>query len=231
MKIVEISQHTFLDILDERSVVVDLGMNKGRFAREARDRYGCRVIGCEPTPALAARLQDEPGIVCEPVAVAGKAGEVEFFVDDADPTGSSLNRSYVMGAPEPIHVRAVTLRDFFARHSLDRVDLLKMDVEGAELGILETVGYSWLAQHVAQMSVEFHLFREGGARQAVERIRAGTREHGFCSVDWTRSYMDTLFVNRAFVAVTPAIERKITARKYAAAVKRRVARAIESLVG
>jgi hypothetical protein len=84
MKFVELSEHTVLDVLDERSVVVDLGMNEGRFAFQARDRYGCRVFGCEPTPALAARLQDQPGIVCDPVAVAGQAGEVEFFLDDAD---------------------------------------------------------------------------------------------------------------------------------------------------
>jgi FkbM family methyltransferase len=231
MKFVELSEHTVLDILDSRSVVVDLGMNEGRFAFQARDRYGCRVFGCEPTPALAARLQDQPGIVCDPVAVAGQAGEVEFFLDDADSTASSLNRSYVSGAPKPIAVRAVTLPDFFARHNLGRVDLFKMDVEGAELGILEGLNDSWLAQHVVQMSVEFHLFRDSGAREAVERIRTRAEQQGFYSVDWTTTYMDTLFVNRAVVQVTPALERQITVRKYTFAVKRRLGRTIKRLAG
>ena len=79
MKFVELSEHTVLDVLDSRSVVVDLGMNEGRFAFQARDRYGCRVFGCEPTPALAARLQDQPGIVCDPVAVAGRPAKLSSF--------------------------------------------------------------------------------------------------------------------------------------------------------
>ncbi len=51
--------HTFLkNCLNRTGKVVDLGMNKGEFARTINSRYGCSVAGVEANPVLAAKIAD-----------------------------------------------------------------------------------------------------------------------------------------------------------------------------
>ena len=52
-----ISGHTFLVAgLGPDATVLDLGANRGAFARAVLERFGCRVHSVEPTPGLAAAL-------------------------------------------------------------------------------------------------------------------------------------------------------------------------------
>lgn len=188
MRLDRIEGHTFIaDRLDGGSVVVDLGMNRGGFATAIVAGYGCSIVGAEPIADLHAGIPGHPRIVAERVAVAGQTGEITIGVDP----GSDAS---VLSETDRRAVPAVSLEDFLDRNDVRRVDLLKVDIEGAELPMFRSVPDGVLRQ-VRQMTVEFHDFLEPALADDVAEVRARLDRH-FWSMNFSRDNSDVLFVNR-----------------------------------
>ncbi|MEI6463775.1 MAG: FkbM family methyltransferase [Verrucomicrobiota bacterium] len=158
--------------LDEGKVpcLVDAGANIGLAALFWKWRYGrFRYLGIEPDPAVAAccrrNLQewDVDGELIES-AVAGTEGRAWFAPDGAD--GGRLL------AAAPAGVRAISVtRTCLSRLLPERVDLLKIDVEGAEGEVLIEIAPA--LPRVRALFVEWH----GGAHRrglgaAITRLEA-----------------------------------------------------------
>lgn len=133
---------------DPQSVVIDLGANLGAFSATCLQMRASRVIAIEPEPTNAALLRKNlaPWIpsraeVCE-VAV----GAVRGRVDVAGGTGTA----HIVPGDQ---VACVTLADIL--EPLDRVALCKVDVEGAEHGIITACPHDQLAK-VDRLVMELH---------------------------------------------------------------------------
>src|SRR6185369_426870 len=89
-------------------------------------------------PEMVARLRhhtafnDAGGMVINAVAVGAESGTLPFFPVRDGNTGASSLAAGVDGGEE-IRVPVVTLDGYVERKGIERVDLLKVDVEGAEL--------------------------------------------------------------------------------------------------
>ena len=94
----------------------------------------------------------------------------------------------------------------------DRIDLVKMDVEGAEIGILEGANASDLTSCV-QLTVEFHDKRAPFTRQDVDRVcrRMRTAGYGIVIANWPK-VDDVLFVNLKSVPVAERIRTSLPYR-------------------
>jgi FkbM family methyltransferase len=118
-------------VLREDSNCVDVGANVGALLSVFCDLAPRgRHIAYEPVPMLAERLEwDFPQVDVRCAALSDARGDSEFVVHRELPTRSSL-RSVGYGADETetIQVRLEDLDSTIDR----RVDLLKIDVEGAE---------------------------------------------------------------------------------------------------
>ena len=66
--------------------------------------------------------------------------------------GSSLFRE----GPESFRVDCTTLPDIFEKQKLEKIDLLKLDCEGAEVEILKTVSDE-LLHRIRQIVMEIHV--------------------------------------------------------------------------
>lgn len=118
-------------------VIIDIGANVGEFTR-ACARRGARVFAFEPDPAVFACLQHNvaefSGVRTFERALWSERAELEFFsaFDTAD---SSLIRpdADIRGATKVVAVPLDTIPSIAA---CPRIDLLKMDGEGAEPEIL-----------------------------------------------------------------------------------------------
>lgn len=135
-------QHS-LDLLRPGSVAVDVGANVGVWSLLAVERRpGVRVHAFEPVSAVAAQLRRHIAlngldtIVANVVAVAAEDGTARFFVNHTTNTGASSLFHRPIPSVE-ISVPVVTLDSYLAQAGVDRVDVLKVDVEGAEIYVFK----------------------------------------------------------------------------------------------
>jgi FkbM family methyltransferase len=124
--------------LDDVRVVVDLGSHIGTSILFFRVRHpGAEIHGFEPDPRTFARLRANvgamPGVTIDPRAASGSGGRARFHS-----AGNSLASSLIAdaGPGRDVTVPCVTLDEIFDELGVDRIDLLKLDVEGAEYEVL-----------------------------------------------------------------------------------------------
>ena len=125
-------------------IVLDVGAHAGLYTLIASKLAGAsgRVIAFEPSPRererlLAhVRLNRSANVTIEPVALGDCEGEAELFVVDGSETGCNSLRPGDIGPGHTVRVPLRSLDGYAERAGLHRVDVIKMDVEGAELSVL-----------------------------------------------------------------------------------------------
>ena len=134
----------FRSVLRPGDTVLDIGANFGLYAILAARLVGRegRVLAFEPDPAnlrylrLNMLLNRQPRIEVLPVALGDEEGETEFICVSQG-AYSALKVAEVPGDTSAIRVRQATLDAIAASEQLNSVDFIKMDVEGAELLVLQ----------------------------------------------------------------------------------------------
>lgn len=116
-------------------VFVDVGANIGYYSLYASRLVGSSgaVLAYEPLPDAFAELARNapPNVTVRRVAVGSRSGTIEFGVrDEAD-----MSSFDIQGASSVLQVPLTTLDEALAE--LTRLDLLKIDVEGYEMEVLE----------------------------------------------------------------------------------------------
>jgi FkbM family methyltransferase len=137
--------------------ILDLGGNCGASMAYFKALHpAARIHVAEPDPiafrTLSANAEDLDGVVLHQVAV-GKVDERRRFYQSNAAWSSSLVGDQVHAGGQWIEVDVVALGTLLDRAGLERVDLLKLDVEGAEWEILPAVR---LADVAAAVIGELH---------------------------------------------------------------------------
>ena len=122
--------------------VLDVGANVGLWALGAAKSAGSsgRVQAFEPVPELFERLTRNlkfnglERVRCFRTGLSDKAGSATFY---RDATGNSGRGALVQheGLNRGIDIPLTTLDEHAAANGLDRIDFMKVDVEGAELRV------------------------------------------------------------------------------------------------
>lgn len=137
--------------------ILDIGANVGLFAFVARHRFPDAHVDCyEPNPALQPALEHNLALVQArlfPEAVGSAAGRVTV--------ASRLNSLDGIATNDPAGTVEKVSFDTSVERLGGRVDLLKLDCEGAEWEILE---HSPAIDHVAMLVTEFHLWARKDAQ-------------------------------------------------------------------
>jgi FkbM family methyltransferase len=176
-------------------LVIDLGANTGAFAHALIARVGCRVYAAEPVGRLRARIKPSPRLFVLGVAVGGMAGSVLL---DASEGHCPHVISSTWARPSKVErAEMVPLDTFFSRAGVSQVDLLKVDIEGSELDMFDSVADSTLLK-IPQITVEFHDFidKSSRVRARVENTKRRLGKMGFAVVPFSRNNTDVLFINR-----------------------------------
>ncbi len=198
--------HTIcIDALGPQSVVVDLGANLGDFSRLMKARLGGgQFVLAEANPVLADKIRQKGEFAVWPYALAAQNGRVSFNVSK-NIEGSSmltLPKESIWNSvlEKTIEVEAVTLDRLMEIAGNPRIDLLKMDIEGAEVAVIRSLSRE-LLETIGQITVEFHsdpMFGFSLARE-VEESLAHIEKRGFVAMDFSEgTRRDVLFLNRRF---------------------------------
>jgi FkbM family methyltransferase len=181
--------HTFLDRFGSEPLLIDLGANVGKFAQAFRDAYpASRLVLVEGDPLLVRELCGRFGAVPGVQLFPGLIGpenqpETSFFLSEVPEGNSMLQRfseSWSRASSREISVEMITLERLFELVQPERVDLLKVDVEGAEWDVLSGLPPP-LAERIDQITVEFHDFMDPSLRPRTEQCIARLEALGFRS--------------------------------------------------
>jgi FkbM family methyltransferase len=166
-----------------KPIVVDIGAHHGAYAiilGKIAQKRGGKVIAIEPNPESFDVLKDnvrlnnlENTVVCEQIAVLGKSGVANF-----DPRGAE---SHVTEKDTGCTVKVTTLKELLNKHEIKSVDILIIDVEGAEIDIL--LGFPWEVIKIGRIFCELHPYAWKDFGYSAEDVRDFVRSHNFRCFD------------------------------------------------
>ena len=141
-------------------VIIDCGANIGVFsAFAASSSPQARIIALEPYPstfrALLANIQRNglsSRVSCLRMAISANRGDA--YMDNAPGLPTQL-RHMTETRDGAVQVEALTLQDLLDTQGLPQADLLKMDIEGSEHGVLLGCDRSVLSRF-RRISLEYH---------------------------------------------------------------------------
>ena len=197
MKAVDrLCEHTYIpNLLHAGSVVFDFGANHGKFSHGMIARHGCRVFAAEPVSELRAGIEPSPALTLLPFAVGGtkERAKVNIF---GSRCASFLRRcgDEVLNGEEDAEV--LDLRGVFELSGVDSVDLMKVDIEGSEIGMFDSASDEDLCR-CTQITVEFHDFVYPEQRPQIEAIKKRLHSLGFWVINFSLDNTDVLFLNKA----------------------------------
>lgn len=150
------------DLLDASSVVYSLGIGEDvDFDTALIREFGLAVHAFDPTPSTVAWLEANPppaGFHFHPWAITAEDGVLTLY-PRVRRRGRKSRTMYTMVAEDAalkdaIEVPAFSLPTVVAKLGHRRIDLLKIDIEGAEYAVLESLPA--LGVQPVQVLVEFH---------------------------------------------------------------------------
>jgi FkbM family methyltransferase len=131
-----------LRLLNDGDIFFDIGANIGLYSLlVAKQKPDCKILSFEPMPVTFANLKSNialnnlDNIQAFPIALWKENEQLKFHFTKSSTPSSSVAKLY--DDAEEIIVDGVKLDDFFARNYFDKIDLMKIDVEGAELMALQ----------------------------------------------------------------------------------------------
>jgi FkbM family methyltransferase len=193
---VRVCGHTFLPrLIDSNSTVLDLGAFDGDFAHAVIEQFQCRVVSAEPVEKLVDRIKPHHLHRVLPVAVGGTNQTIQINVYGSR-CASICGFTFLGEGAVAQSTEMITLREFRRRSAVDQVDLLKVDIEGAEIDMFGSSTDQEL-QSAKQITTEFHDFLYPDQAKAVTHIRERMSDIGFWVIPFSWDNTDVLFVNKS----------------------------------
>ncbi len=141
--------------LDENSMVFDLGGYEGQWTSDIFSRYCCAIHVFEPVADFANQIADRfrrnKKIRVHNYGLANENKTVRLSVNE---DGSSAFKD----GENVIEIKLIKALDFFARHNISQIDLMKINIEGGEYELLDHLIESGFIKNIRNVQVQFHDF-------------------------------------------------------------------------
>lgn len=131
--------------LNDGDVFFDIGANIGHFSFYFKRKYkNLKCFMFEPHPVLSKCVNETiqfgniQGVSLNEIALSNESNELEFFEDTFNDGGHSLisDQISIRSKSHSFKVQAETLDNYFSKLNIDSIDMMKIDVQGAEFMLL-----------------------------------------------------------------------------------------------
>ena len=154
--------------LDENSIVFDIGGYKGEFARDIFCKYGANIYVFEPLKEFydicINRFKKNKKVHSYHFGLADRTFNTHIHVSD---NASSIFN--VDGIKTKITLKSIS--DFLNENNIELVDLMKINIEGGEYDLLESLIDKGLISKFRNIQVQFHDFIIDNPRERMENIQ------------------------------------------------------------
>jgi FkbM family methyltransferase len=201
LQINTLASHTILPHMfgDEPVIVVDLGANTGNFHREFSRRFPCeRYVAIEPNAQLTDWAAKSQGVELRNYALTLNDGPVTFCIADNPEASRVATGDSEASSVDPKYNVTVSGRSFpsiLAELSVDKIDVLKIDIEGEEIDLLLNLPEDTLHK-IGQVTLEFHDFCGISTPEQVKSAISHLQNAGFYGIQFSRNNTNWCFVRR-----------------------------------
>ena len=206
--------HTFYSKkLSPTATVLDLGANLGGFSKYIASKYKCKTFLVEASPELFAQIDETPLIHKYNYAVASSDGVVTFYESSNIEAGNIVApKSNSTG--NTFEVKSRNFASLIAEIGLKEIDLLKIDIEGAEIQLFDNIKDQDLTC-VKQLTIEFHdsVPIPNVSTEDVKRVVNKIISMGFDGIAMGSKNCDWLFLNRKKVCLPVSAKLYLSLRK------------------
>jgi FkbM family methyltransferase len=167
--------YVYPDLLNENSIIYSFGIGRDvSFDTAVIRNHNCRVFGFDPTPKSIDWIKDQdisPKFTFHDLGISDKSGFCDFyFPKNPDNVSGSIVKQDNIDVGEKTTVKMRSMKDIMNDLGHTHIDILKMDIEGAEYSVIENILDSDIS--IDQVLIEFHdRFVENGKARTQQTIR------------------------------------------------------------
>ncbi len=168
--------------LDENSVVFDVGGYTGDFAAQIYCRSGANVHIFEPIDQyidrLKKRFHKNTKIYIHHYALGDISSTSEIFISEG---GSSLFSNNLQTS-EKQSIKMLSFHDALLNLNIDHIDLVSMNIEGAEYKLLEHIINTNIINKIRYLQIQFHELDETSKDKRVNlrSLLSSTHREKYC---------------------------------------------------
>lgn len=174
---------------NEGDVVIDIGAYVGMFTVKSSLAIGAsgKVVAVEPCAEnyelLSRNCEGLSNVVLVKKAVMAESGHARMYYTD-----SMVANSLITEGKRYTEVETITLDELVRELKLDKVDIVKMDVEGAAIEVLKGAK-EVLARGTKLAIAAYHTAPNG--KPELEQLRVALQDAGYetTQADWTEDYL------------------------------------------
>jgi FkbM family methyltransferase len=141
--------------LNEKSLVFDLGGYEGQWSSEIYSRYRSKIYVFEVyrpfAQAMERRFLYNPDIS---IFGFGLSNANTFAKISLDESGSSMHKQAAL----MVDIELVSAAEFMKKHNIEFIDLMKLNIEGAEYDLLDHLIETGYHKIIRNLQIQFHSF-------------------------------------------------------------------------
>jgi FkbM family methyltransferase len=134
-----------IDACPDGSVYFDIGANKGTYTVKMANKPSSKVYAFEPAPENLVKLRevvkDKPNVEVHGIAISDQCGVTKLMLHPGNPGGHSIEKKlegqrWKHKLENSIDVAVMSLDVWCNQNAINKVDGIKIDVEGHEESVL-----------------------------------------------------------------------------------------------
>lgn len=154
--------------LNENSIVFDLGGYKGEFASDIYNKFSPTIYVFEPILSFYEIIKNKFSHNKKVKSFHFGLSNIEEKMNISLADNSS---SVYIKSDETETIQLKSIVEFIESNKIEKVDLIKINIEGGEYGVLESLLESNLISKFTNIQVQFHDFIIPNAKQRMNAIQ------------------------------------------------------------
>lgn len=144
--------------INDQCIVFDIGGYEGQWASDIYSMYRCKIHIFEPVISFAEnikkRFKNNSDIIIHQFGLSDDNKNVEISIKD----DSSSIIKHERNKNNTCIVKLVSVEEFFRENNIKKIDLVKINIEGAEYELLEHLLDKGYIKNIINIQVQFHSF-------------------------------------------------------------------------